>query len=276
MPRVAKISGLNRPPVNTEVLAPRLMARPMGSAHQAYMRLSASVTAIAARPVSASLTVSHRVRVMLRVQANANVRVSSSRAISGAPQKMPMITGATIMTTRPTAYTAGYKVVAASRLRKPMAAELQPPPAKPPWQPVILLPANRLARLGPVAAAGSRTRPAPRPRSRPGRGTGARSARSFLHLQVTAAVTGCGGLAHVGQHQVLQADLGDGPGRVQHRAAGAHQQCGLHVGVAGRDDRQLVRQRGRVAARPASRWWAASSSSTGPATRTREPTSTIR
>ena len=31
------------------------------------------------------------------------------------------------MTTRPSAYTAGYKVVAVSRLRKPMAAELQPP-----------------------------------------------------------------------------------------------------------------------------------------------------
>ena len=132
MPRVAKISGLNRPPVNTEVLAPRLMARPMGSAHQAYMRLSASVTAMAARPVSASLTVSHRVRVMPWVQTSANVRVSSSRAISGAPQKMPMIAGATTMTTRPSAYTAGYKVVAASRLRKAMAAELQPPPAKPP------------------------------------------------------------------------------------------------------------------------------------------------
>jgi len=66
------------------------------------------------------------------VQTSANVRVSSSRAISGAPQKMPMIAGATITTTRPIAYTAGYTVVAASRLRKAMAAELQPPPATPP------------------------------------------------------------------------------------------------------------------------------------------------
>jgi hypothetical protein len=65
---------------------------------------------------------------------------------------MPMITGAMTTTTRPSAYTAGYKVVAASRLRKAMAAESQPPPAKLPWQPVIPLPANRLARLGPVAA----------------------------------------------------------------------------------------------------------------------------
>ena len=71
------------------------------------MRLSASVTAMAARPVSASLTTSHRVRVMLWFQARVNVRVSSSRAISGAPQKMPMIAGATRMSAMPSRYTIG-------------------------------------------------------------------------------------------------------------------------------------------------------------------------
>ena len=62
---------------------------------------------MAARPVSASLTASHRVRVMLWVQASRNVPVSSSRAIIGAPQKMPMMAGATMMTTTPSRYTTG-------------------------------------------------------------------------------------------------------------------------------------------------------------------------
>src|SRR6516164_11248371 len=78
----------SRPWSNTEPTGygpPRPMALLMGSAHQACMRLSASVTAMAARPVSASLTASHRVRVMLWVQARASVRVSNSWAISGAP-----------------------------------------------------------------------------------------------------------------------------------------------------------------------------------------------
>ena len=74
MPWLAKIHELSRPPVNgwgrPGTLAARSSALPMGSAHQAYMRLSASVTAMAARPVSASLTTSHRVRVMLWVQAS--------------------------------------------------------------------------------------------------------------------------------------------------------------------------------------------------------------
>ena len=71
------------------------------------MRLSASVTAMAARPVSVSLTTSHRVRVMLWFQARVNVRVSSSRAISGAPQKMPMTAGAARMSPMPSRYTTG-------------------------------------------------------------------------------------------------------------------------------------------------------------------------
>ena len=57
MPWVAKIHELSRSPVNGWVrpgtLAARSRALPMGSAHQAYMRLSASVTATAARPITA-------------------------------------------------------------------------------------------------------------------------------------------------------------------------------------------------------------------------------
>ena len=57
------------------------------------MRLSPSVTAMAARPPTVSLTASHRVRVMDWFQARAEVPVSSSRAISGAPQNRPMTAG---------------------------------------------------------------------------------------------------------------------------------------------------------------------------------------
>ena len=62
---------------------------------------------MAARPVSASLTASHRVRVMLWVQASRNVPASNSRAISGAPQKMPMTAGARTMPAMPSMYTTG-------------------------------------------------------------------------------------------------------------------------------------------------------------------------
>ena len=54
----------------------------------------ARVTAVVASPVSVSLTVSHRVRVLLWFQASWQVSVLSSRAISGAPRKMPVIAGA--------------------------------------------------------------------------------------------------------------------------------------------------------------------------------------
>jgi hypothetical protein len=58
------------------------------------MRLRPSVTAIAARAPTVSLTASHRVRVTDWFQARAEVPVSSSRAISGAPQNRPMTAGA--------------------------------------------------------------------------------------------------------------------------------------------------------------------------------------
>jgi len=66
----------------------------MGAAHQACKRLNASATAMAAAPTSASLTVSHLVRVTLWFQVSRKVPASSSRAISGAPQKTPVIAGA--------------------------------------------------------------------------------------------------------------------------------------------------------------------------------------
>ena len=81
-----------------EALPPSPTALPMGAAHQAWMRLNASVTAMAATPISASLTASHRVRVMLWFQVSRKVPASSSRAISGAPQKTPVIAGAMRMT----------------------------------------------------------------------------------------------------------------------------------------------------------------------------------
>jgi hypothetical protein len=59
---------------------------------------------MAARPVRVSLTASHRVRVMDWFQARAEVPVSSSRAISGAPQNRPMTAGARRMITTPSRY----------------------------------------------------------------------------------------------------------------------------------------------------------------------------
>ena len=54
---------------------------------------------MAARPVSPSLTASQRVRVMLWFHTSRCVPASSSRAISGAPQKSPMSAGRTSTTT---------------------------------------------------------------------------------------------------------------------------------------------------------------------------------
>ena len=71
----------------------------------------------------------------------------------------------------------------------------------------------------------------------------------WFQARAEVAAAASGGLAHVGQHQVLQADLGHRPGRVEHRAAGAHQQRALHVGVAGGDDLHAGREAGGVAAR---------------------------
>ena len=102
MPPAANVNGLNRPPLNTDALPPRSTARLMGAAHHPCRRLNPSVTAMAAAPVSASLTVSHRALVTLWFQVSRLVPVSSSRAISGAPQKTPVIAGAMRMNRMPT------------------------------------------------------------------------------------------------------------------------------------------------------------------------------
>ena len=114
---------------------------------------------------------------------------------------------------------------------------------------------------------------------RPGRGAGARSARSSEHLQgrPVGRARRLGRALHVGQHQVLQAEPADRPGRVEDRRRRcarracvcrsvwlAETTCWSAGSVAGS-------RRG-----PVSRWWVASSVSTSPSTRTSESTSTTR
>ncbi len=96
MPWVAKFSSLNRLWA-TPAPEPSATAWLIGAAHQVCSRLSASVRAMAVRPPTASLTASHRVRVTDWFQARAAVPVSSSRAISGAPQNRPMTAGTSRM-----------------------------------------------------------------------------------------------------------------------------------------------------------------------------------
>jgi hypothetical protein len=62
---------------------------------------------MAVRPTAVSLTASHRVRVTDWFQARAEVPVSSSRAISGAPQNRPMTAGARRMLATLIRYSAG-------------------------------------------------------------------------------------------------------------------------------------------------------------------------
>jgi hypothetical protein len=65
----------------------------MGLAHQFTMRLNNSLAAMAARPATPSLAASQRVRVTPWVQARRKLPVSNSRAISGAPQNIPIRAG---------------------------------------------------------------------------------------------------------------------------------------------------------------------------------------
>ena len=98
MPWVGKTNTPNRVSLKIEEPPPSPTALPMGAAHQACRRLNASVTAMAAPPISVSLTASHRVRVMDWFQVSRKVPASSSREISGAPQKTPVTAGAMRMT----------------------------------------------------------------------------------------------------------------------------------------------------------------------------------
>ena len=79
----------------------------MGLNHHVTIRLRSPATAALARPTSPSLTSNQRIRLTLWVQAKRNVPVSSSRAMSGAPQNMPMSTGT--MSTRAVAKTCSFE-----------------------------------------------------------------------------------------------------------------------------------------------------------------------
>jgi hypothetical protein len=83
---------------NTDGVSWFSCTRSMGLNHQVRMRLRSPVTAMQARPVTASRTASQRGRVTLWVQASRKVPVSSSRAMSGAPQKAPSRAGSTSST----------------------------------------------------------------------------------------------------------------------------------------------------------------------------------
>ena len=66
------------------------------------------------------------------------------------------------------------------------------------------------------------------------------------------AVTALGilSLPHVGEHQILHADLLDGPGRVEDRTFGAHEQRALPVGMTFLDNLLACRQSAGVPAGP--------------------------
>ena len=87
MPPVAKVRRLQPAAAEHRDAAAQVMARLIGAAHQACRRLNPSVTAMAAAPVNASLTVSHRILVTLWFQVSRTVPVSHSRAISGRPRR---------------------------------------------------------------------------------------------------------------------------------------------------------------------------------------------
>ncbi len=73
----------------------------MGLAHQPRMRLNNPAAAMLAKPTTLSLTASQRSRVTLWFQASRNVPVSSSRAISGAPQNRPITAGSRMISSAP-------------------------------------------------------------------------------------------------------------------------------------------------------------------------------
>lgn len=79
----------------------------MGPDHQVTARLPRPAAAVVARPMSASLTVSQRVRVTVWFHTSRWVPFSSSRPISGAPQNSPTRAGrisTTAMSARKTAW----------------------------------------------------------------------------------------------------------------------------------------------------------------------------
>ena len=88
------------------------------------------------------------------------------------------------------------------------------------------------------------------------RGTGAIENAIMDHVQFLEVVrccsTGAPGasarLSHVREHEILEAERLDRPGRVEDRAVAAHEQRALPVGVALLDDVLVARERGRCRA----------------------------
>ena len=77
-----------------------------------------------------------------------------------------------------------------------------------------------------------------------------RQATQVIGRSLAGAAVGCRA-AHVGEHDVLEADLLDRPGRVDDRLLGAHEQRALAVGVGLLDHLLARRQPCAVAPRPA-------------------------
>ena len=189
-----------------------MLALSIGLDHQVTMRLSSPAAAMLARPTTPSLTASQRVRVTLWVHARRKVPVSSSRATSGAPQKIPMSAGA--------AMTRSVDERPAERciwLRTPLVAAEQSPCGS------CMSADGRVVEVDEVRAGhrqdDGEDRQGRRRRPRPERGTGARRTGSSHDAQSGRgrARSGARGLAHVGEHEVLQRDRLDGPGRVEDR-----------------------------------------------------------
>ena len=99
MPRAPNSAGkkrLSKPPTD-----PSQAAWSMGLAHQPRARLSSPASAMLVSPSTPSLTASQRSRVTLWFQASRNEPLSSSRAISGAPQNRPITAGSTMISAAP-------------------------------------------------------------------------------------------------------------------------------------------------------------------------------
>src|ERR1022692_4653745 len=156
-----------------------------------------------------------------------------------------MMPGTTNRSAMPRKYRIGSIPVSLSRKRVASVAQLTFT-----LQLAMPLVSYRWARAGRCTPGRWRVRPGRRMSRWSGRGTGARSATSLLSLQGRLAAGRGGGPAHVGQDQVLQADLAGGPRGVVARASGADQQRALPAGVAGRDDLPVSRPGAGIAAGP--------------------------
>ncbi|WP_254715024.1 hypothetical protein [Actinomadura sp. NAK00032] len=100
-----------------------------GTAHQSTARTASPEAAIAASPTRPSLTASQRLREMLWFHTSRCVPLSSSRAMSGAPQKIPMRAGRTVTIAIMAPYSTWWSVK--NRLAKWVQASSEPHDASP-------------------------------------------------------------------------------------------------------------------------------------------------